>query len=160
MIQNEKSSSVTEFRNYGKEVKVNVDPHVVKYGDLVVIKHCSTKLNLHSHPLKYHHKKSSYNQQVSCTDKNDYGDYFYILPPPGVDKADGVSIKLNDYVSLKHQSTQLFVGSKDGFSSPASRQGEVCCFLNPDEDKTSKTWIVTDIKGGFDLKRGLKFRLR
>ena len=90
------------------------------------------------------------------------GNYFYICPPVGSDNKDleGKDIESDSFLSLKHQLTGLYVGCIKGCLSPATKQGEVCCFTDPNQNHNSKIWLITDISSDKFLRRGFKFRLK
>jgi hypothetical protein len=91
------------------------------FHDVIKLKHVKTGNVLHSHNLRY--IGGSQLQQVTCYDKRDDNDWWYIEP---LDDRIG-QLFPNSKIRLKHLATQKYLRTKVGILSPRTKQQEVSC---------------------------------
>jgi hypothetical protein len=104
----------------------------VKYGDKIILIHNNTKKHLHSHPEKY--EGGSRQQQVTCYDKRDKNDFFIIHQGNKNSKKFGEVVNYGELVRFEHVETKNYLHSHSGVASPTTKQQEVSCFWERDQN--------------------------
>lgn len=105
------------------------DPHVIRYGVPIKIRHVKTNQALHSHNITYH--SGSHQQEVTCFGSRDDNDWWIVKGPHSDQRYNcpiGTPVLNNAEVRLEHVMTGKNLHSHNQHKSPASHQQEVTCF--------------------------------
>jgi len=114
----------------------NVQPTVVKYGQLIILKHKVTNHNLHSHSLTY--SGGSKQQQITAiaSSLSNSDDHFQVL---GSKNESSSQIASGAIIKLKHITTNAYLHSHSSFKSPITKQQEVTGYA---DDDSNNNWRV------------------
>ena len=115
---------------------------IVRYGDILRLRHVSTGRCLHSHARRYQHSGSSGQQQVTAYDGKDSNDFWLVKGPSGKaeDYAKGYRVANRDIIRLEHVNTKRNLHSHEGYRSPISGQQEVTAFGNNGVGDANDNW--------------------
>jgi dolichyl-phosphate-mannose--protein O-mannosyl transferase len=105
------------------------DPHVVRYGVPVKLRHVKTGHALHSHLINY--TTGSHQQEVTCFHERDDNDWWIVKGPHSDNRFNaliGTPVLNHHVVRLEHVLTGRNLHSHSGITSPASHQQEVTAF--------------------------------
>ena len=105
------------------------DPHVIRYGVPIKIRHVRTGHALHSHNNVYH--SGSHQQEVTCFGSRDDNDWWIVKGPHSDNRFNcliGTPVLNHAEVRLEHVLTQKNLHSHNNHKSPSSHQQEVSCF--------------------------------
>jgi dolichyl-phosphate-mannose-protein mannosyltransferase len=103
---------------------------VVRFFDLVTLKHVNTGAYLHSHPMRF--PAGSKQQQVTCYAGED-GNNLWCVQPGNAQREDmikswGKAVEHGDAIRLLHCATGFYLHSHPRVESPVTKQQEVTCY--------------------------------
>ena len=119
------------------------DPHVVRYGVPLKLRHVKTQQVLHSHALLYH--SGSRLQEVTCFGNRDDNDWWIVKGPHGEGRYNchiGTPVLNGAVVRLEHMLTEKNLHADEAFKSPETHQGEVCGFGEHGIGNNKDDWVV------------------
>lgn len=105
------------------------DPHVVRYGVPIKLRHVKTSHVLHSHLINY--TTGSHQQEVTCFGDRDDNDWWIIKGPHSNQRFNapiGAPVLNHQVLRFEHALTGKNLHSHPGIHSPASHQQEVTAF--------------------------------
>ena len=119
------------------------DPHVVRYGVPIKLRHVPTGHVLHSHNINY--VTGSHQQEVTAFRERDDNDWWIVKGPSGGGKWNcriGQPVQNHTVIRLEHILSEKNLHSHNEFKTPSSNQGEVTAFGDHGVGDNNDNWRV------------------
>jgi|GEM_PF-2593548 TolB-like protein len=137
-----------------------IKAQTIRYGSHVKIKHLASNQFLHSHDIKYKHKKSSGQQQVVAFANDDDNNWWIVKGPHGTveNHKAGETVQNGDVIRLTHLITKRNLHTHQGFPSPVTNQQEVTAFGELGVGDNQDDWRI-EVEGGGPWEQDTRFQL-
>jgi hypothetical protein len=133
---------------------------IVRYRNIIKMRHLLTTNTLHSHALNYGHPGTSGQQQVTAFAGSDDNDLWRVKGPDGqpANFKEGEPVQHGDTIRLEHVLTGRNLHSHGGFPSPVTSQQEVTCYGDNGIGDANDNWRI-EIEGGGTWDSGKRLKL-